>query len=493
MRRIAFLAGALAAVAVLGDGCGGGSSDAGGADAAMPPLLPPDASQLDASDCVNLCLRQKECIDTTTFVSGIVRDPAGKLPVYGAIVYVPNAPVGPLPATGTCDRCGTVSGSPLVATLTGADGRFLLTNVPAGPNVPLVVQIGKWRRQLVIPNVTECAINPLDDIRLPRSRCEGDLPRLALTTGGEDAMECFLRKLGIDDSEFTTDTGPGAVHLYAGSGTTVTSAFDAAHGGQTFAPATSLWSDAAKLARYDTVLFACEGQTFPATKPPAALAAVAAYAKAGGRVLASHWQRYWFDTMTADPSGFAPFATWNDRADPPAGVAAAIDVTYTKGGALKQWLGLSEVGALDANGHLALATARHDVDAVDPARATAWASFANPNAGGQSAVALLSANVPTDAADAQQCGRVTYADFHASAGDAPGPAWPGGCTTTTLTDEEKALAFFLFDLDACLASEHGIPDPPNASTSPCATAGKCDTGSTDPVARQTAVAAGSCD
>ena len=34
---------------------------------------------------------------------------------------------------------------------------------PRAPNIPLVVQVGKWRRQFTIPNVTKCQDNPQPD------------------------------------------------------------------------------------------------------------------------------------------------------------------------------------------------------------------------------------------------------------------------------------------------------------------------------------------
>ena len=35
-------------------------------------------------------------------------------------------------------------------------GKFTLTGVPSGANIPVVVQAGKWRRTVVLPNVSAC-------------------------------------------------------------------------------------------------------------------------------------------------------------------------------------------------------------------------------------------------------------------------------------------------------------------------------------------------
>jgi hypothetical protein len=483
-RRLAFTI-VLSAAAVT-PACGRKSDDPPGAPDAGPPYL----GDLDASrgECVNLCLQQINCVDSTTTLSGFVTDPAGKLPVYNAIVYVPNAPVLPFDASVSCDRCGAVSGSPLVSTLTDANGRFVLKQVPRGDDIPLVVQLGKWRRQLVVPKVLSCRNTPLGEIRLPRNHCEGDIPQIALTTGGDDALECWLRKVGIDDSEFTNDTGPGRVHLFAGGGATRATGFDASHGGQAFGAADALWADPKKLARYDLALFACEGETFPGTKPPSALDALRAFTAAGGRVLASHWQRYWWSTQGPQPSPFPPFATWTDRADPPGDVPSSVDITLPKNKAMRFWLEDPNVAAMDATGHLPLASARHNVDAVDVAKAMQWATFENPNAGGQVGVALLSSNMPSDAVQAQQCGRVTYADLHASPSDATGAPWPSGCTSQGMTAAEKALEFLLFDLASCITSDRAQPAPPQATTPPWRT--RDDTAGVPP---QEPITRGSCD
>jgi hypothetical protein len=470
---------------IFGDGDDGNNA---GASSGTPGLLggATDGGQ-GSKPCTNLCLRQKQCPGGgTTSLSGTVKDPAGKVPLYNVLVYVPNAPVAPITHGATCDRCGSVTGDPLVTALTGVDGKFKLENVPVGPDIPLVIQIGKWRRQLVIPNVPECVDTPLADeaIRLPRKKSEGDLPQIALTTGGADIMECWLRKVGIDDSEFTTHTGDGRVHLYAGgtysASSPATSRFASSHqGGAAFGKAEDFWRSQANLMKYDMVILSCEGTTLMNTKPAEALAAMKAYADAGGRIFASHWHRYWFHTAakydedgTIDepagpPTPWEPFATWQDRPDPTNPSYGTINTSFPKGQAMHDWLAQPSVNALcpiqglcgqREEDKLPIEDPRHNAEATDPARATTWITIPSS---GTTAVEYLSANTPIPAPEDQKCGRVVYNALHVTTEDLHRP-WPEGCITSDLTPQEKALEFMLFDLSSCIQSDKEPPAPPIA-------------------------------
>jgi hypothetical protein len=389
-----------------------------------------------------------------TSVSGTVYDPAGKLPIFNATVYVPTTPLDPFPPNVICDRCsGSVSGSPVATTVTDPGGRFRLEGVPPGNNVRLVIQVGRWRREVTIPAVTACTDTPIagaDLTRLPRTQAEGNIPRIAVTTGGADALECLIRRFGVADSEFTTDGGTGRVHLYAGGKGT-----DSFAAGGPFAAATALWSSPSKLASYDMILLSCEGSTsqFLAQKPQTSVDNVAAYVNAGGRLFLSHLHYFWLQQSPA----FSGTGTYAGGLSPPdEGAIATVSQTFPRGVVLAQWLAGPMVNASTAPGQLALYGSEHSVTAVTPPT-TEWIYIPSPRAS-----QALSFNAPVGMPEANQCGRVLFADIHVKAGVSttggftggddsdPEKPFPTGCQNNETSPQAKAMEFLLFDLVSCL-------------------------------------------
>ena len=114
-----------------------------------------------------------------TTVTGIVRDPAGKVPLFNVTVYIPNSSLAQLSQGATCDCETSISGSPVVSATTNSKGEFTLEDVPVGSNIPLVIQVGKWRRQATLPSVAACTNTAANAAltRLPRNQSEGHIPR----------------------------------------------------------------------------------------------------------------------------------------------------------------------------------------------------------------------------------------------------------------------------------------------------------------------------
>jgi hypothetical protein len=189
------------------------------------------------------------------------------------VVYVPLEPLPELSTGISCTLCDLTIPTVFSAALTDVDGTFRI-QAPAGENVPLVIQTGKWRRAITVPLVSPCVDNVIDDpysMRLPRSQSEGNLPRIAVVTGFEDSLECFLRRVGIADREFTTPAGGGAVNLFVGcDGGSGTGAdrFASSLGGEPFPDASSLFGNAELLRSYDFVFLGCEGSACENDKAP---------------------------------------------------------------------------------------------------------------------------------------------------------------------------------------------------------------------------------
>ncbi|APR86701.1 Tryptophan synthase alpha chain [Minicystis rosea] len=434
---------------IQGDGCGGvvtcgvcvGGQTCGGAGQPGVCGTP--------NTCTNLCLKQVTCADpnVTTTVTGTVYAPNGTDPLLNALVYVPNAPVQPFAAGVACETCGAkASGSPLVSAVSGVDGKFTLKNVPVGTNIPVVIQLGRWRRQITIPNVVACQNNvlPAAQTRLPKNKTEGDIPLIAFATGSLDALECVFRQIGVDDSEFTSGTGNGRIHLYTGkgsSGATISGAQDE----------TALTDNLAVLNRYDMVFFPCQGGNY--TKNNVALSNLLTYANAGGRIFSTHYGYGWMYQNGA----FAGAANWNVDNYPDSIQTGYIDTSFPKGQALAQWL--MNVGASTTLGQIPLQEIRQDTNSVIAPTQT-WMTVNSPQF-----PVHFTFNTPVGAPAAQQCGRVLFDDFHVFSSSSG--TFPAECaSSTTATPQAKLLEFMIFDLGSCVT-----PDVPVCTPKTCAELG----------------------
>ena len=277
----------------------------------------------------NNCSNGKE-----TTITGKVYDPAGKNPLYNISVYVPNDP-GKLAeitsGTNTCMPCMPISDY-VALTQTAPDGSFTLTGVPSG-NIPLVLQVGKWRRLITVANVASCATTHIPDsgsgqARLPRNQKEGSMPEMALLTGGLDDLGCFMNRMGIDTGEYSAPGRGGRLDIYQGLG-------NALGGGQANGPGLSngkagdctttscpLWASKKSFEAYDIVLLACEGDTYDADArvdgginfggtatnvTPAGKQAMHDWLNEGGKVFATHFHYTWFAN---GPTDFRNVANW---------------------------------------------------------------------------------------------------------------------------------------------------------------------------------------
>jgi len=214
------------------------------------------------------------------------------------------------------------------------------------------MQLGKWRRQVTIPATMvthQCANNVIADtapatlLRLPKSITDGDnngqytsMPKIAITTGTLDALECLLTRIGIDTAEFTNPTGTGHINLFshflatdanrlqdAKTGTDNSRDVNGATSyvdGTAFPLASTVLDSVTALQGYDMVLMNCAAA-------PLYFAAGADYVTAarqqkmktyldgGGKVFLEHYFSMWLRSTfvpggVEQPGPYGDIATW---------------------------------------------------------------------------------------------------------------------------------------------------------------------------------------
>lgn len=406
---------------------------------------------LPAQSCTGLCTQQVACPNGgATSVTGVVYAPNAVDPLPNIQVYIPNAPVAAFTAGVSCPVVGAVpSGSPLVRTVSAIDGSFVLEDVPVGKNIPLVLVTGRWRRQLTIPSVTACTNTKLPDdfAVLPKNHTQGDMPKIAIATGKEDAVECALTDyVGIDASEFTDAGAGGHINLFGGGG--------APGSGAVLGAATptqaSLMDSASTLAQYDFLMLPSEDADY--TKPQNELKNLVGYADAGGRVLSSHYSYTW---MWQNP----PFDTavlWNGgpgTVDNVEFAAAQVVTENPKGGTfapgeiLAEWMAL-----VDGFNPFELTHSFVDTAGVVPPTRT-WVQMANSTpitSRSPTAELIFDTPIAPSGSGVNQCGRVLYDDFDvvaASSGAGSSSTYPNECPGySPYSPQQQLLVYQLFNL-----------------------------------------------
>lgn len=456
----------------------------------------------------NCSLPQCANPDVATTITGKVYDPAGKNPIYGAVVYVPAnldalTPIsqGPGNSCGTCER---PQGQPLAGAVTGADGSFTIVKAPVGAKVPLVVQVGKWRRMTTIAVDTPCGENRLTDVnatRLPRSQSDGDkasMPKIAVAVGDADRLQCLFLRMGIDPAEFTNPDGAGAINLYnlpsaLNDSSSYRGSYAQSHGGGQYPDASAMWSDGSQLARYDVLMLACGGnqsaadpsKTSPNPITDAAKANLVDYLAHGGRVFAEHYHWAWIKSFptgskATDPVIPSPLgtdvATWipYDSGAKLPSTPALVETSFPKGKDFAAWL--LSVGASTTLGTLTFdptdtttkPSAKDEISPPPSARRWIYQPADTTNPTGPAAYThYLSFNVSSagqvvdrlDTSTANICGRFVYTGLHVAAASSGAHApdtrdpFPTQCQPGDLSSYEKAIEFMLLDLSSCLTTD----------------------------------------
>ncbi len=305
-------------------------------------------------------------------------------------------------------------------------------------------------------------MTPIDasTTRLPKDHTEGDIPRMAIVTGAADPLECLLLKIGISPDEIKEPGNGARIDFYQGDHNPGTTIDD-----QTTPQGNTLYSSSAQLAKYDVVMLPCEGSLYDQSS---GTANIVKYLDAGGRVFTTHWSYSWWQY---DNSPFIPrVGQWEPRAlgdkyDDANGIMGILNTNFPKGKDFADWLTAAAVDS-SPHGQLNIIQGRHNIhqagqDAQD------WINYDFGTMLGGAGLMHMTFNTPLDAPidpdtkQPQYCGRAVYSDFHVTAkalnhtppDNGPTGTFPDDCVTDKLTDQEKALAFMLFDLSSCVQSD----------------------------------------
>jgi hypothetical protein len=451
----------------IGDGCGGvldcpktcASGLACGGNG-VPNTCP--ALSTGAGGCVGLACDIDKCAGKSkTTVKGTVLDPAGKLPLYNVMVYIPAGPLEEFTEGVTCQKCDTAaSGWPIASALSDAAGNFVLQDVPTGTNIPVVVQTGKWRRQTKLATVKACQENVYpgtDQFRLPKNQSEGHLPKIAFTRGGADGLECVLNRIGVDAAEFTNPGGPGRMNIYYERG--VGTGYDS---GEAFPPIVQLFKPEV-ISKYDMVVFSCSGRSAWAREQPASeKKAVKDFVDQGGRVFGSHFSYGYFRGVpgTSEAKYYQPspwsveVAQWDGNPEGP----YTIETGFAKGKAFADWL--VNVGASQTRGTIELTAVESPAASLTPGLGQAWIK-----SNGGIPYFHISMPVEKAATPEEQCGRFVHTGIHVAQGGSHGTAnegpFPSFCGNKALSPQEKAWEFLIFELSACAIPDNVTPKAPD--------------------------------
>ncbi|MGE0868545.1 MAG: carboxypeptidase-like regulatory domain-containing protein [Kofleriaceae bacterium] len=406
-----------------------------------------DATTVEADSCVGIECMIVNCAKLgkpPTTLSGTVFAPNGTLAVFGAQVYIPLLDPGPFPEGVQCSQCtSSLPGGAAAHAISDEAGKFTLSNVPSGTDVPLFVTVGKWRRKVTIPKVEACQDNPLppEITSLPKNKSEGDLPKIAIATGSCDALECLVRKLGVSDSEFTDPTKDGSVHLYTMNGAATNMQ------GTAFPPAATLWDNLDQLKKYDLAMFSCECGQEAAAKSQDAMNNMKAYADLGGRVFLSHYQNVWIAGDVANPTHAPPvwpqiatcdsdeFLTGSDMID---------TVNNPKGAAFQNWM--MNVQGSTTPGVIPIQDGRQTCTTIDHEKAERWVYLP----GGTEYPQNFQFTTPNEVEEGARCGKVVFSDMHVASGSSSSSPFPSGCSAAPMSPQEKALSFMFFDIATCV-------------------------------------------
>lgn len=503
-----------------------------------------------------------QCASCNTTISGKVFDPSGykdpsgpdefgapptkvnNLPLAGISVFQPSRPLIAFSSGVTCDTCESLQSPYQAGTVTDAEGSFTLNNVSPGASgtVPIVVQSGRWRRKIHVQSsdlvngggIVACQDNPIKNgaLRLPRSvnlttdnpkgqaGVTSDMPQTALVVGDRESLECWVRKIGIADSEIRPRKASGNTARFQvfrtnGSGiedgTTCSTAsnctldtsaracisgkcvYSADYTSSNALGSKNFYANTAVMNEFTAALLPCDNNVITTASTYSSWKTnISSYLRLGGRLFMNHYTGEEFLMKGPAPlSTTALVSTWNASLSTPKSPSEgwipipsppqALFASWMKNAAGATVYGDQTMSSEDPREH-ALKPGSAATEWISGQTKNSWdATHSNRNFSlsfsFETGVSGTTTTVGKDS-KAVNCGvpggtgRVIYNGMHVSDGrmldnsnkgvhptTASNP-FPSKCSLDNLSSEEKALEYQFFQLTACSIGGAPPPDPP---------------------------------
>jgi len=154
-----------------------------------------------------------QCSGASTTITGTVLAPNGTDPVSGAEVAVWSSPPPALAHGVTCEGCGGQTDA-LVAAPTGSNGKFTLSldRLTKAATYTVTVRKAGFRRTVGSLAITACGATALDiaQTTLPGRAADGDLPKIAVSSGNSDHLEKVVSAMGVVDFDCVKGLSSGS-------------------------------------------------------------------------------------------------------------------------------------------------------------------------------------------------------------------------------------------------------------------------------------------
>jgi hypothetical protein len=364
--------------------------------------------------------------------------PNGVDPVSAATVGI-ALDVQPLNHGVACDQCGGTEGGTLaISTVTGIDGRFQLTldSLPQASSVQLWVQKARFRRVTAVP-VIACTQNQLSGspLSLPGHASQGDVPKIAVTSGNSDHLAKVLDDLGIEYDCFR-DTGTSAQDTCASSSTTLEQLLLTPTTLQSYG---MLFISCSFSGLYESDLASASGNG------PTMRQNLSDYVDAGGKVIITDDSYDYVEQVFPEMINFEP-ATSTPSVPQPVNAAQIGIYTDSLNGTLSDgdmiaWL--QNLGALNSDGTVALYGFLDQwavMNSVDPSAevlVTGNVSWTSPQGGSLSGSRPLTVQF-----ERNHCGRVIFSSYHTD----------NGSTAASPLPQERILEYLMLQVGTCVVS-----------------------------------------